>query len=161
MSNEKKSAVGGAGRVALLENDVNATIMKPSQSPPEKNDPKGDAKPVKEIVEPATAVRSDVAVEAALEEMRAHGDESSAVTDQDGKLLGGVSKNQMNRKIGGLGHDPQAFPVEPQMDKDVARCFEDQTIGEAEKVMRDAKVDEVPVVTQEISLVGKATLGAI
>jgi CBS domain-containing protein len=125
------------------------------------NDEKVENKPVKEIVEPATAVRSEVSVEAALEEMRAHGEESAAVTDQGGKLLGGVSKNQMNRKIGGLGHDPQAFPVEPQMDKDVARCFEDQTIGDAEKVMREAKVDEVPVITQEVTLVGKATLEAI
>src|ERR1700730_12160799 len=119
------------------------------------NDEKVENKPVKEIVEPATAVSSEVSVEAALEERRAHGEESAAVTDQGGKLLGGVSKNQMNRKIGGLGHDPQAFPVEPQMDKDVARCFEDQTIGDAEKVMREAKVDEVPVITQEVTLVGK------
>lgn len=116
---------------------------------------------VREIVEPATAVERDVLVDVALEKMRARGDKSAAVTDQSGKLLGGVSTSEMNRKVGGLGHDPHAFPVEPQMDKDVARCFEDQTIGEAEKVMLDAKVDEVPVVTQEQSLVGKATLGAI
>ena len=122
---------------------------------------KVETKPVKEIVEPATAVKPEVSAAAALEEMHAHGHESAAVTDQGGKLLGGVSKNQINRKVGGFGHDPQAFPVEPQMDRDVARCFEDQTIGEAEKVMRDAKVDEVPVITSEISLVGKATLGAI
>ena len=134
--------------------------MEPNHPIPE-NDEKVDTKPVKEIVEPATAVRPEVSVAAALEVMRAHGDESAAVTDQGGKLLGGVSKNQMNRKVGGLGHDPQAFQVEPQMDKNVTRCFDDQTIGEAEKVMREAKVDEAPVVTQEISLVGKATLGAI
>jgi CBS domain-containing protein len=134
--------------------------MKPNR-PRKKNDEKVETKPVKEIVEPATAVRCEVSAAAALEEMRAHRDESAAVTDQSGKLLGGVTKNQINRKVGGFGHDPQAFPVEPQMDKDVARCFEDQTIGEAEKVMREAKVDQVPVVTQEISLVGKATLEAI
>ena len=129
--------------------------------PREENDENVGTKPVKEIVEPATAVQREASVQLALAEMRAHGHESAAVTDQGSKLLGGVSKTQLNRKVGGFGHDPQVFPVEPQMDKDVARCFEDQTIGEAEKVMRDAKVDEVPVVTQEISLVGKATLGAI
>ena len=103
--------------------------MEPDHPIPEndENDEKVDAKPVKEIVEPATAVTPEVSVAAALEVMRAHGDESAAVTDQGGKLLGGVSKNQMNRKVGGLGHDPEAFPVEPQMDKDVTRCFEDQT----------------------------------
>ena len=126
-----------------------------------KNDEKVETKPVKEIVEPATAVRSEVSAAAALEEMRARKDESAAVTDQSGKLLGGVSKNQINQKVVGFGHDPEAFPVEPNMDKDVARCFEDQTIGEAEKVMLEAKINQVPVVTQEISLVGKATLEAI
>ena len=126
-----------------------------------KNDEKVETKPVKEIVEPATAVRSEVSAAAALEEMRVRKDESAAVTDESGKLLGGVSKNQINRKVVGFGHDPEAFSVEPNMDKDVARCFEDQTIGEAEKVMLEAKVDQVPVVTQEISLVGKATLEAI
>src|ERR1700726_5002228 len=120
-----------------------------------------DTKSVKEIVEPAQTVRSEASVEAALEKMRAQGSESSAVTDHGGKLLGSVSKNQMNRKVGGLGHDPHTVPVEPQVDKDVACCSEDQTIGEAEKVMLDAKVDEVPVVTQDKLLVGKVTLGAI
>jgi len=129
--------------------------------PREENDENVESKSVKEIVEPTSTVQREASVHAALEEMRAHGDESAAVTDQGSKLLGGVCKTQLNREIGGFGHDPQAFPVEPQMDKDVARCFEDQTIGEAEKVMRDAKVDELSVVTQEISLVGKATLGAI
>ena len=137
--------------------------MKTSHSRPEDDhdDEKVDTKPVKEIVEPATAVKSEVSAAAALDEMQNHSDESAAVTDQSGKLLGGVSKNQIHRKVIGFGHDPQAFPVEPNMDKDVARCFEDQTIGEVEKVMREAKVDQVPVVTQEISLVGKATLEAI
>ena len=136
-------------------------IMEPNHSRAENDEKKIEAKPVKEIVERATAVKSEVSVAAALEEMQVHRDEAAAVTDQGSKLLGGVTRTQLNRKVGGCGHDPQAFPVEPQMDKDVARCFEDQTIGEAEKVMREAKVDEVPVVTRETSLVGKATLETI
>jgi CBS domain-containing protein len=51
--------------------------------------------------------------------------------------------------------------VQPQIKKESAYCFEDQTIGEAEKVMRDAKLEEVPVVTGDKFLTGKATLGAI
>jgi CBS domain-containing protein len=125
------------------------------------NEAKIETRPVKEIVEPATAVKREASVAAALEEMQAHRDEAAAVTDQSGKLLGGVTQKQMNRKIGGYGHDPQAFSVEPEMDKDVARCFEDQTIGEAEEVMREAKVDEMPVVTRETALVGKAKLETI
>ena len=137
--------------------------METSQSREENHhhDENVETKPVKEIVEPATKVTSEVSAAAALEEMRSCRDESAAVTDHSGKLVGGVSKNQIHRRVVGYGHDPEAFPVEPNMDKDVARCFEDQTIGEADKVMREAKVDQVPVVTQEISLVGKATLEAI
>jgi CBS domain-containing protein len=134
--------------------------MQPTRPGPE-HDSKIDAKSVKEIVEPATAVPKEVSVEAALKEMRAQGDESSAVTEQGGKLFGKVWKDEMNRNVGGFGHDPATTPVEPQVDKDAARCFEGQTIGEVEKVMLEAKVDEVPVVTDDKVLVGKATLGAI
>ena len=135
-------------------------MMEPIK-PRSEDDRKIDSKPVKEIVEPTTAVQSKVSVQAALEEMRTQGNESSVVTDPGGKLLGTVSKDEMNRKVGGFGHDPQTEPLEPQVDKDVTCCREDQTIGEAEKVMREAEVDEVPVVTDEKLVVGKATLGAI
>ena len=125
------------------------------------NDKKVEAKPVREIVEPVTPVPHKVSVRTALKELQVQNADSSLVTNESGKLLGSVSKDQMNRKVGGLGHDPKTFPVEPQVEKPAARCFEDQTIGEAEKVMLDAKVEEVPVVTQEELLLGKTTLGAI
>jgi CBS domain-containing protein len=134
--------------------------MKSTHRRPEKN-PKGDTKSVKEIIEPAQTVRGEGSVEAALKKMRAQGNESSAVTDQGGKLLGSVSKNRMNRKVGGWGHDPHTVPVEPQVKKDVLCCSENQTIGEAEKVMLAGKVDEVLVVKEDKLLVGKVTLGAI
>jgi signal-transduction protein with cAMP-binding, CBS, and nucleotidyltransferase domain len=125
------------------------------------NDEKVEAKPVREIVEPVTPVPHKVSVRTALKEMQVKDADSSLVTNESGKLLGSVSKEQMNRKVGGLGHDPKTFAVEPQVEKPAACCFEDQTIGEAEKVMLDAEVDEVPVVTQEELLLGKTTLGAI
>ena len=40
-------------------------------------------------------------------------------------------------------------------------CFENETIGHAAKVMREANVDEISVVSGEKKLVGKATLGAV
>ena len=40
-------------------------------------------------------------------------------------------------------------------------CFEDQTVAEAEQIMCDAKVAEVPVVTREKLLVGTTNLEAI
>ena len=76
-----------------------------------KSDTFGDtnraARPVKNIVEPAKTVRSEVSVQAALNELQARGVDWSPVTDQRGELLGAVSKNEMNRKVGGMGHDPK------------------------------------------------------
>src|SRR4051812_49427668 len=124
------------------------------------NDEKVEDKAVKEIVEPVTPVPHKASVKTALKELQVQKAGFQLVTNESGKLLGSVSKDQMNRKVGGLGHDPETFPVEPQVEKTAACCFEEQTIGEAEKVMLDARVDEVPVVTQEELLLGKTTLGA-
>jgi CBS domain-containing protein len=149
------------GLVALSRNDVIASIMKPSESNSAK-EAKIEAKPVKQIVEPTTSVGTKASVKSALDKLHAQAADSAPVTDQEGKLVGRVSKDQMNREVGGRGHDPTTSPVEPEVEKEAAPyCFEDETIGQAEKVMREAKVDELSVVSGEKKLVGKATLGAI
>jgi CBS domain-containing protein len=135
--------------------------MEPSQSNPPK-DAKDGTKPVKEIVEPTTTLEARGSVKSALDKLQAQAVEAAPVTDPDGKLVGKASKDQMNRKVGGLGHDPVTTPVERAVEKEGAPyCFEDQTIAEAEKVMSDANVDEVSVVSEEKKLLGKATRGAI
>ena len=120
-----------------------------------------EARPVKDIIKPAKTVHNKVSVESALNELQAEGADSSPVTDQRGELLGAVSKNEMNRTVGGRGHDPQTEPVEAHVEKNSAYCFEDQTVGEAKQIMVDANVPEVPVVTREKLVVGKASLAAI
>ena len=117
----------------------------------QKPKPSGDAnrepRQVKDIIEPTKTVPSKVSVQAALNELQARGVDSSSVTDQRGELLGAVSKNEMNRKVGGMGHDPKTEPVEAHVEKNNVYCFEDQTVAEAEQIMLDANVAEVPVVT--------------
>jgi CBS domain-containing protein len=120
-----------------------------------------EQKPVKEMVEPATAVPKDVSVQAALDACAADGVDSSAVTQDEGKLFGTVSKETMIRKVGGMGHDPESSPVEPQVNSESAYCFEDQTVSEAEQLMREKKIAEVPVVNEEKVLVGKTKLEKI
>jgi CBS domain-containing protein len=122
---------------------------------------KVEDKPVKGIVEPTKAVASKSSVQGALDEITEQEAETAPVTDPDGKLLGMVSKGGMNREVGGLGHDPESFPVEPQVKTDSPYCKEDQTIGEAEKIMRDANIQEVPVVNCDKVLVGKTNLQKI
>ncbi len=113
-----------------------------------------EARTVKDIIEPAKSISNKVSVKAALDEMQARAIDSSPVIGQRGELLGTVSKNKMNRNVGGLGHDPKTEPVEAHIEKNSAYCFEDQTIVEVEQMMLNAKVGEVPVVTREKLLVG-------
>ncbi len=120
-----------------------------------------EARPVKDIIEPAKSIFNKVSVKAALDEMRVRAIDSSPVIDQRGELLGTVSKNKMNRNVGGFGHDPKTEPVEAQIEKNNPYCFEDQTVAEAEQMMLNAKVGEVPVVTREKLLVGAINIEAI
>ena len=120
-----------------------------------------EARTVKDIIEPAKSISNKVSVKAALDEMQARAIDSSPVIDQRGELLGTLSKNKMNRNVGGLGHDPKTEPVEAHIEKNNAYCFEDQTIAEAEQMTLNAKVGEVPVVTREKLLVGTINIEAI
>jgi IMP dehydrogenase len=138
---------------------MNTSITKPNLA----GDANLDARPVKDIIEPANTVlgKVSVSVHTALDEMQGRGIDSALVTNQRGELLGTVSSNEMNRKVGGFGHDPKTEPVEAQVEKNNVYCFEDQTVAEAEEIMCDAKVAEVPVVTREKLLVGTTSLEAI
>ena len=120
-----------------------------------------EAGTIKNIIEPAKCIFNKVSVKAALDEMQARAIDSSPVIDQRGELLGTLSKNKMNRNVGGLGHDPKTEPVEAHIEKNNAYCFEDQTIAEAEQMMLNAKLGEVFVVTREKLLVGTINIEAI
>ncbi len=120
-----------------------------------------EARTVRDIIEPTKSIFNNVSVKAALDEMQARAIDSSPVIDQRGELLGAVSKNKMNREVGGLGHDPKTEPVEAHMGTNNLYCFEDQTVAEAEQMMLNANVGEVPVVTREKFLVGTINIDAI
>ena len=137
---------------------MNTSITKP---PNPAEDANLDARPVKDIIQPAKSILNKVSVKTALEEMEARAIDSSSVIDQRGELLGTVSKNKMNREVGGLGHDPKTEPVEAHMEKTNPYCFEDQTVAEAEQMMLNANVGEVPVVTRENLLVGTINIESI
>src|SRR6266700_7782285 len=94
-----------------------------------------EARIIKDIIEPANSIFNKVSVKAALEEMQARATDSSSVIDQRGELLGTVSKNQMNREVGGFGQDAKTEPVEAHIEKNNPYCFEDQTVATAEQMM--------------------------
>ena len=120
-----------------------------------------EARTIKDIIEPAKSIFNKVSVKAALDEMQARAIDSSPVIDQRGELLGTVSKNKMNREVGGLGHDPKTEPIEAHMEKNNPYCFDDETVAEAEQMMLNAKVGEIPVVTREKLLLGTVNIEAI
>ena len=119
------------------------------------------ARTVKDIIKPAKSISNQVSVRAALDEMQARAIDSSPVIDQRGELLGTLSKNKMNRNVCGFGHDPKTEPIEAHIEKNNAYCFEDQTIAEAEQMMLNAQLGEVPVVTRKKLLVGTISIEAI
>lgn len=134
------------------------TVMESKEKPPETN--VGD-KQVKEIIEPTISLPSHAKVNVAIDDMAAQKADSAPVIDEQSKLLGTVSKDRLHRKVAGLGHDPKAFPVESEINKEGAFCFSDQNIDEAEELMRKEEVGEVPVVNREQVLIGKANLEKI
>ena len=122
-----------------------------------------EARTVKDIIEPAKSISNKVSVKAALDDMQARAIDSSFVADERGELLGTLSKNKMNRNVGGFGHDPDTELAEAQIEKNIGCCFEDQTIAEAEQIMLNAKVGEIPVLkrTGAKLLVGTINIEAI
>jgi CBS domain-containing protein len=120
-----------------------------------------EARTVRDITKLAESIFNKVSVKVALDEMQARAVDSSPVIDQRGELLGTVSKNKMNREVGGFGHDPNTEPVEAHIEKNTPYCFEDQTVAAAEQMMLNAKVGKVPVVTRGKLLVGTIDMEAI
>src|SRR6267143_6818638 len=120
-----------------------------------------EARTVKDITESAASIFNKASVKAALDEMQARAIDSSPVIDQRGELLGTVSKNKMNREVGGFGHDPKTEPIEVHIERNNPYCFEDQTVAAAEQIMLEAKVCEVFGVTRERFLVGTINIEAI
>jgi len=120
-----------------------------------------ETRTVKDIIKPTQSILNKVCVKEALDEMQARAVDSSPVIDQRGELLGTVSKNKMNREVGGFGHDPKTEPLESHIDKNNPYCFEDQTVAAAEQMMLNAKVGEVFVVTHDKFLVGTINIESI
>jgi CBS-domain-containing membrane protein len=116
-------------------------------------------KTLKEIVRgEAKTLGPEASVQEACEQLRCEKTPSSPVIDQHGELLGTVSESELNRKVGGFGHDPKTELAQTELNQETVYCFEDQTIAEAEKLMREGNLHQLPVLTREKRLVGIVTL---
>jgi CBS-domain-containing membrane protein len=114
---------------------------------------------LKEIVHgEAKTLRPEASVREACDELRSEGMTWFPVTDKNGHLLGTVSESELNRKVGGFGHDPKIELARTGLNRKTVYCFEDQSIAEAEKLMRAGNLLQLPVVTHEKRMVGIVTL---
>ena len=114
---------------------------------------------LKEIVHgEARTLRSEASVQEACDELRSERMTWSPVTDKNGHLLGTVSQSELNCKVGGFGHDPKIELARTGLNRKTVYCFEDQSIAEAEKLMRAGNLLQLPVVTHEKRMVGIVTL---
>ena len=106
----------------------------------------------------AKTLRPEASVREACDELRSEGMTWFPVTDKNGHLLGTVSESELNRKVGGFGHDPKIELARTGLNRKTVYCFEDQSIAEAEKLMRAGNLLQLPVVTHEKRMVGIVTL---
>jgi CBS-domain-containing membrane protein len=144
-------------KVATEEFGSNHTIMKTKSA----IDQVGELAPkkLKEIVHGQVKTFSpQTSVQEACDELRSEGVTWSPVIDRNGQLLGTVSEKELNRKVGGFGHDPKIELAQTELNREPVYCFEDQTIAEAEKLMREGNLRRLPVLTREKRMVGIVTL---
>ena len=121
-----------------------------------------EGKPVKEIAEGAVSLETTASIKSAVDHLDTHGLEAAPVTDREGRLVGKISKDRMIHGVSGRGHDPQATPLEAEVEKEgEPYCYEHEPIAKAEEVMDQVKADAISVVSEEKKLIGKATRDAI
>ena len=69
-----------------------------------------------------------------------------------------MSESELNRKVRGFGHDPKIELAQTELNQETVYCFEDQTIAEAEKLIREGKLSQLPVLSREKRMIGVVTL---
>jgi CBS domain-containing protein len=72
-----------------------------------------------------------------------------------------VSESELNRKVGGFGHDPTIERTQTELNQETIYCFEDETLAEAERLMHLSNLSQLPVLTCEKRMVGIVTLADI
>jgi CBS-domain-containing membrane protein len=106
----------------------------------------------------ARTLSPETSVQEACDQLRSEKITSSPVTDQNGQLLGTVSESELNRKVGGFGHDPKIELAQTELNQETVCCFEDQTVAEDEALMRARNLSQIPVLTREKRMLGIVTL---
>jgi CBS-domain-containing membrane protein len=109
----------------------------------------------------AKALSPETSVQEACDQLRSEKITSSPVTDQKGQLIGTVSQSELNRKVGGFGHDPKIELTQTGLNQETVYCFEDETLAEAQRLMQVNNLIQLPVLTREKRMLGMVTLADV
>src|SRR5690348_6224788 len=80
------------------------------------------------------------------------------VCDRD-RLAGMLTDRDIAIRAVAEGHDPGACRVRDVMTPDVVYCFEDQSVEEAERLMREQQIRRLVVLDRDKRMVGIVSLG--
>jgi len=75
------------------------------------------------------------------------------------RLVGMLTDRDIATRIVASGRDPNSTTVREAMTAEVLYCFEDQSLEDAAKVMKDKQVRRLPVLNRAKRLVGMVALG--
>jgi CBS domain-containing protein len=75
------------------------------------------------------------------------------------RLVGMITDRDIAIRLAAEGKDPATVAVKRIMTPDVLWCFEDQTVEEAGRMMKENHVRRLPVISHDRRLVGILTLG--
>ena len=109
----------------------------------------------------AKTLSPETSVQEACDQLRSEKITSSPVTDQNGRLIGTVSQSELNRKVGGFGHDPKIELTQTQLNQKTVYCFEDESLAEAERLMHLNNLSQLPVLTREKRMLGIVKLADV
>ena len=102
-------------------------------------------------------IRPETCVSQAAQKMRSL-DVGALPVCEGEQLVGMVTDRNINIRATAYGHDPNTTPVRHYMSFDLICCFEDQDIKEAEELMRQRGLRQLPILTREKQIAGIVAL---
>jgi CBS domain-containing protein len=125
---------------------------------PTENSTKQRSKRVKEVAcQEPKPLQAKNSVKEAGEKMRSLDTNRLPVASGD-HLVGAVEGNCPERKVAGFGHDPETALVRGIMVKKAYYCLENQSLDEAREIMREHHLDYLPVVDENMRVIGIVAL---
>jgi CBS domain-containing protein len=131
------------------------------QAPARKSDKKPRPKRVKEVAsDKPKPLQEKSSLKEAGEKMRSLRADNLPVASGD-HLVGAVEGQYPERKAAGFGHDPETTLVREIMVKEACYCFENQSLDEAREIMRVHRLKYLPVVDENMRVVGVVALSGL